>query len=193
MIGGLIFNVAGGDASECSLLLIGFVCADFVGGLDTWVDGGGVMAPVSRTGEPSRSLDLLPSLVMEGFWGGDVLSWRIAWPGLGVRGVLSSDILGNEVYLWLGLRYLQSALLSVLRTIHCCGYVPKLEQTPPGQAEVHSEWWGCPICGPEAMESLRLGMEAGGCARNMGQMLEGNERRAPCTLRYFAGGGWEGK
>lgn len=92
-IGGPILNVAGGEANECSPLLMNLACADLVADLGIWVVGGGVMAPVARTGEPSLGRLLLRSLVPLGLDRGVVLPGRIADSSMGVRGVVISDML----------------------------------------------------------------------------------------------------
>lgn len=93
--GGPVFNVAGGEASECSLLLRNFACADFVADFGNWVEGGGVIVLVARTGEPSLGR-LLASLGPLGLDWGVASPRRIADSGMGVRGVVISDMLGIE-------------------------------------------------------------------------------------------------
>lgn len=101
MIGGPILRVAGGDTSECSLLLVNLLWDAFAEGLCNWVDGGGVISPVSGTGEPSLATTLALSLVVVGLDKGMASLRCIAWSGSGVRGALSSDMLCGEVFLWL--------------------------------------------------------------------------------------------
>jgi len=100
-MGGPVLRVAGGDASKCSLLLVNLPWAVFAVGLVNWVDGGGVIAPVSGTGEPSLAEFLLVSLVEVGLDEGVVSPRCIAWSDFGVRGAMSSDMLCGEVFLWL--------------------------------------------------------------------------------------------
>jgi len=90
---GPILRVGGGEASECSLLLINLPWVALARGLGSWVDGGGVIAPMSRTGEPSLVPTLVMSLVVVGLDKGVVSLRRIAWSDSGVCGALSSDML----------------------------------------------------------------------------------------------------
>lgn len=91
--GGPVFNVAGGEASECSLLLKNLACEDFVVDFGNWVEGGGVIVLVERTGEPSFGR-LLASLKPPGLDRGVASPQRIADSGMGVRGVAISDMSG---------------------------------------------------------------------------------------------------
>lgn len=93
MMGRPVLRVAGGDASECSLLEMNLPWAAFAEGLSDWVDGGGVIASVSGTGEPSLALTSVVSLVAIGHDKGVVSLRCIAWSDLGVRGAVSSDML----------------------------------------------------------------------------------------------------
>ena len=91
-MGGPVFKVAGGDASECSLLLANLAWVDFANGFGIWVEGGGVMAP-ARAGYPSWASLSLPSLARTGLVEGLDPLRRIEDSGLGVRGAAKSDIL----------------------------------------------------------------------------------------------------
>ncbi len=100
-MGGPILKVAGGDTSECSLLFVNLPWDALAEGLCNWVDGGGVIAPMSGTGEPSLAPTLTVSLVAVGLENGTASLRCIAWSGSGVRGALSSDMMSGEVFLWL--------------------------------------------------------------------------------------------
>lgn len=89
--GGPVFNVAGGEASEFSLLLRNLACADFVADFGNWEEGGGVMVLVARTGEPSLGRSLV-SAAPPGLGRGVASPRRIADSGMGVRGEVTSDI-----------------------------------------------------------------------------------------------------
>ncbi len=80
--------MAGGDASECSRLLANFACADFIIlEAEAWFEGGGVIAmPTPFVAASSSSLG--PSMLSTGDWS----SRRIAAFGVGVRGIVVSDI-----------------------------------------------------------------------------------------------------
>lgn len=91
-MGGPVFKVAGGDASECSVLLESLAWVDFANGFDIWVEGGGVMAP-ARAGKPSWASLLLPSLARTGLVEGLDPFQHIEDSGFGVRGTTKSDIL----------------------------------------------------------------------------------------------------
>ena len=60
------------------------------------MDGGGVMAPLARTGEPSLVSMLLVSLTLPGLDKGVISARRIEESGLGVLGVTISDIVGDS-------------------------------------------------------------------------------------------------
>lgn len=59
------------------------------------MDGGGVMVPLARTGEPSLVSMLLVSLTPPGLDRGVVSARRIEDSGPGVLGVIISDIVGG--------------------------------------------------------------------------------------------------
>ena len=89
--GGPFLNVAGGDASEFSLLLRNLACADFVADFGNCEEGGGVIVLVARTGEPSLGRSLA-SVGPPGLERGVASPRRIAVSGIGVRGEVISDM-----------------------------------------------------------------------------------------------------
>ena len=89
--GGPVFNVAGGEASEFSLLLRNLACADLVADFGNWEEGGGVMVRVARTGEPSLGRSSA-SVGPPGLERGVASPRRIADSAMGVRGEVISDI-----------------------------------------------------------------------------------------------------
>ena len=89
--GGLVFNVAGGEASEFSLLPRNLACADFVADLGNWEEGGGVIVLVARTGEPSLGRSLI-SVRPLGLERGVASPRRIVVSGIGVDGEVISAI-----------------------------------------------------------------------------------------------------
>lgn len=128
-MGGLDFKVAGGDASKYSLLTVDLVWPDLDEGFGSWVDGGGVMVPVSLTGESRRTMLLLIALEeLVGLAEGVISLRRIECSGLGVRGAVSSDIFPCEGFLLpcsLVLRALLSELRPRLKRLKCRGYIHK--------------------------------------------------------------------
>ena len=86
-----VFNVAGGEASEFSLLLRNLACADFVADFGNWEEGGGVIVRVARTGDPSLGRSLA-SAGPPGLEEGVASPRRIADSGMGVRGEVISDM-----------------------------------------------------------------------------------------------------
>ncbi len=95
--GGQVFSVAGGETSEFSLLLRNLAWADLVVDLGNWVEGGGVIVLVARTGEPSLG-GLVVSVGPSGLDKGVASPRRIADSSIGVRGVVISDMLAVELW-----------------------------------------------------------------------------------------------
>ena len=109
--GGPVFNVAGGDASEFSLLLRNLACADFVADFGNWEEGGGVIVLVARTGEPSLGSSLT-SVGPPGLERGVASPRRIAVSGIGVRGEVISDM---SIYVARTHKYVNMSLRTSVR------------------------------------------------------------------------------